>query len=427
MGGIRDAVALAFALAFLFSGCAVSTQPLASSTTAVVMPEQNSFSTALALINKQDHPLAGIMQMEKLVAQKRLDNRTFAQFYAISGDERGMYVLIDQGLKSNAEKPVDTAGYSPQSAIEAIVSAARDRRIVILNEDHTMQRQRAFAFEVATALRKIGFTYFGAETFTPELAVSMKDGAPKLNSGVYTLDPVFADLARHAMKIGYQLFDYEIRKNQEPSESADRIVQLSTREQAQADNIKRVLDANPNARVFIYLGGGHASKIPLRDGTEMMALRLKRITGIDPFVVDQTIGTARSHAEYDGAFYRGVANLGAQTGSVVMVNATGQWLTRPGHDLAVFHPRVTDVAGRPGWLTMNRYRKPYALKLASIPARTLIRAFVKAEPAGSIAMDQILITANQTEVSLMLPVGEYSVVRQNEAGESTQLDNVVVR
>ncbi len=391
------------------------------------MPEQNSFSTALALINKQDHPLAGIMQMEKLVAQTRLDNRTFAQFYAVLGDERGMYALIDQGLKPNAEKPLDTAGYAAQPAIEAIVNAARDRRIVMLNEDHTMQRQRAFAFEVATALRKIGFTHFGAETFTPELTASMKDGAPKLNTGIYTLDPVFADLGRHAMKIGYQLFDYEIRKNQEPRESADSNVQLSTREQAQANNIKQVLDANPNAKIFIYLGGGHASKIPLRDGIEMMALHLKRITGIDPFVIDQIIGTARSHAEYDGAFYRGVANLGVQTGSVVMVNAMGQWLTRPGHDLAIFHPRVPDVAGRPGWLTMNGYRKPYALKLVPMPTRTLIRAFVKTEPVGSIAMDQILISPTQTEVSLMLPVGEYSIARQNEAGESTQLGNVVVR
>lgn len=418
---------LAVAIAVVVSGCAAPKSSSVTPSAAAVIAKKDSFTAALALINKQDRPLGGISMMGRLIEQKQLDNRTFAQFYAITGDELGMYALIDQGLKPNAENPVDTDGYSPQSAIEVIVNAARNRRIVMLNEDHTMQRQRAFAFEVATALRKIGFTHFGAETFTPELTASMKDGVPKLSTGIYTLDPVFADLARHAMKIGYQLFDYEIRKNQEPSESADRNVQLLTREQAQADNIKQALDANPNARVFIYLGGGHGSKIPLHDGTEMMALRLKNMTGIDPFVIDQIIGTARSRTEYDGAFYRGVASLGARIGSVVMVNATGQCLTRPGHDLAVFHPRMSDFAGRPGWLTMNGYRKPYALKFASTPARTLVRAFVKTEPAGSIAMDQILIKANQTEVSLMLPVGEYSVVRQTESGESTQLGNVVIR
>ena len=255
----------------------------------------------------------------------------------------------------------------------------------------------------------------------------MKDGVPKLSMGVYTLDPVFADLARHSAQLGYRLFDYEIREAQQASESADRNIQIAAREQAQADNIKKVLDANPDARLFIYLGGGHASKIPEEGGREMMALRLKRMTGIDPLVVDQQIGTPRSSVEYDGELYRGVANLAASTVPLVMTNASGQWLTPYGHDLAVFHPRMPDIAGRPGWLAMNGYRKPYALKLEPMPARTLLRAFVKTETAGSIAMDQILIAANQTEVSLMLPVGEYSVVRQNEAGESTPLGNVIVR
>lgn len=365
--------------------------------------------------------------MERLIEQKQLDNRTFAQFYAITGDERGTYALIDQGLEPNDEKPLDTSGYMPQPAIEAIVNAARDRRIVMLNEDHTTQRQRAFAFDVAKALRKIGFTHFGAETFTPDVSANMKDGVPKLSMGVYTLDPVFADLARHSAQLGYRLFDYEIREAQQASESADRNIQIAAREQAQADNIKKVLDANPDARLFIYLGGGHASKIPEEGGREMMALRLKRMTGIDPLVVDQQIGTPRSSVEYDGELYRGVANLAASTVPLVMTNASGQWLTPYGHDLAVFHPRMPDIAGRPGWLAMNGYRKPYALKLEPMPARTLLRAFVKTETAGSIAMDQILIAANQTEVSLMLPVGEYSVVRQNEAGESTPLGNVIVR
>ncbi len=415
------------ALAIVVSGCAAPKSSSVTPSAAAVIAKQDSFSAALALINKQDRPLAGVSMMGRLITQHQLDNRTFAQFYAITGDERGTYALIDQGMEPNDEKPLDTAGYLPQPAIDAIVNAARDRRIVMLNENHTMQRQRAFAFDVAEALRKIGFTHFGAETFTSEVSANMKDGAPKLGTGIYTLDPVFADLARHSAQLGYQLFDYEIRKAQEPSESADRNTQIATREQAQADNIKQMLDANPDARLFIYLGGGHASKIPEEGGREMMALRLKRMTGIDPLAVDQLIGTPRSTVEYDSEFYRGVVNLGALTVPVVMTNGLGQWLTREGHDLAVFHPRMPDIAGRPGWLAMNGYRKPYALKLEPMPARTLVRAFVKTEPAGSIAMDQILMAANQTEVSLMLPVGEYSVVRQNEAGESTPLGNVVIR
>lgn len=66
----------------------------------------------------------------------------------------------------------------------------------------------------------------------------MKDGVPKLSTGAYTLDPIFADLARHSAQLGYQLFDDEIREAQQASESADRNIQIAAREQAQADNIK---------------------------------------------------------------------------------------------------------------------------------------------------------------------------------------------
>lgn len=418
--------ALAAAFACALSACASPTAPAVIQVSAPTKAEESDFLGALALLNKQDRPLAGINLMEKLVEKGQLDSRTFAQFYAVTGDERGVYALINQGLKPNLEKPIDTTGYSPQPAMEAIINAARDRHVVMLNEDHTMQRQRAFAFEVATQLRKIGFTHFGAETFTPELAESMKDGSPKLRTGIYTLDPVFADLARHAAKIGYQLFDYEIRKSQKPVDSADQNTQRAMREQAQADNIRKILDTNPNAKMFIYVGGGHASKHPEPNGLEMMALRLKRMTGIDPLVIDQLIGTPRASPERDGAFYRGVANLGIQTASIVMTNASGQWLTRPGHDLAVFHPRVPDIAGRPGWLSMNGYRKPYPLTLAAMPMKTLVRAFVSAEPAGSIPMDQILVAPNQRGVTLMLPVGKYNIVRQSETGESTEVGSVVM-
>ena len=51
--------------------------------------------------------------MERLIEQKQLDNRTFAQVYAITGDERGTYALIEQGLEPNDEKPLDTSGDMP--------------------------------------------------------------------------------------------------------------------------------------------------------------------------------------------------------------------------------------------------------------------------------------------------------------------------
>jgi hypothetical protein len=418
---------LAVALAVVVLGCATSIPPLPAGSSAVVKAEKSDFFTALSLINEQDRPLAGLTLMAKLVEKEQLNNQTFAQFYAITGDERGVGELMEKDASPVSVPAKDMTGFAQRVAIDAIANAARDRRIVILNESHHNPRHRAFALALATRLREVGFTHFGAETFDGNFAETIKDGAPKLKTGTYTLEPVFGDLVRQIAKLGYQLFDYEQRSAQMPKGKVDRKADISAREQAQAENIKKVLDTSLGARLFIYVGGSHGSEIPDEDNLEWMALRLKRMTQWDPLTINQTAGTPAGRAELDGPTYRGVVNLGTFNFPIVLANPTGDWLSAFGYDMVVFHPRVPDIAGRPGWLAMNGYRKPYALKLVPMPAKTLLRAFVKSEAAGSIAMDQILITANQTEVSLMLPVGEYSIVRQNEAGESTQLGNVVVR
>ena len=104
---------LAGALAVVVSGCAAPKSSSLTPSAAAVIAKKDSFSAALALIKKQDRPLAGVSMMERLIEQKQFDNRTFAPFYAITGDERGTYALIEQGLEPNDEKPLDTSGYMP--------------------------------------------------------------------------------------------------------------------------------------------------------------------------------------------------------------------------------------------------------------------------------------------------------------------------
>jgi hypothetical protein len=83
-----------------------------------------------------------------------------------------------------------------------------------------------------------------------------------------------------------------------------------------------------------------------------------------------------------------------------------------------------EVAGRADWLAMHGYRKPHAVALEPLAARSLLRAFVAAEPAGSIAMDQVLVSPGAGAVTLMLPTGAYRLVGQTEAGEDMALGEV---
>ena len=96
-------------------------------------------------------------------------------------------------------------------------------------------------------------------------------------------------------------------------------------------------------------------------------------------------------------------------------------------DLSVIHPTRREVGDRPDWMEMGGYRKPYPVALAPLGERSLVRAFVASEPADAIAMDQMLVQPGAEAVTLMLPAGDYRLVRQTESGEDRPLGELTTR
>ena len=121
---------------------------------------------------------------------------------------------------------------TPRDAIAEIVRRAADTNIVVLNEAHQSPRDRAFALEVARALRPLSYSVLAAETIdnadpgapspTPVERLR-RDGFARLSTGAYTLDPVFAGFLREAMAMGYAPVAYESH--------------VEDREQGEADNL----------------------------------------------------------------------------------------------------------------------------------------------------------------------------------------------
>ncbi len=192
-------------------------------------------------------------------------------------------------------------------AIAEIVARAKHTRVVVLDEDHLVPQDRAFGLEVARALRPLGYTVLVVETLSRDKddAVSLakmqaisKDGYLRRSNGYYTNDPVFADYLRQALAMGYRLVSDEFAGFTDETTDEAR---TDRREEEQAENIvHRALDPDPNAKVLVYCGFHHAAKTPIADDTEpgrlWMAGRLKRLSGIDPLVIDQ--------AEFGQALYR---------------------------------------------------------------------------------------------------------------------------
>jgi hypothetical protein len=202
------------------------------------------------------------------------------------------------------------AAAMPRDAIAEIVGRARTTSIVILNEAHGSPRDRAFGLEVARALRPLGYSVLAVEAIRtyPIASIPLSgveqlkaDGFARMGTGIYTRDPVFAGFLRQALALGYEPTAYDATTAQMASGGGG----VAGREQAQADNlIAAIFAKQPTAKVFLYVGASHVAEAPL-DGTEWMAARLKRMTGVNPPTIDQaTLTDLSARSAYDIAAAR---------------------------------------------------------------------------------------------------------------------------
>jgi hypothetical protein len=307
-------------------------------------------------------------------------------------------------------------------ALKEIVRHARSAQIVILNEDHLEPRHRAFGLQVARALRPLGYRHLALEAFLSGdddqvVADHMRQvaarGYPVHTDGMYTNDPMFADFLTQAMALGYQPHAYDGG----PRTAGDRV---AAREQFQAQNIaRRILAADPRAKILVYVGFRHATEVPFDGGLgrqmEWMARRLKRITGIDPLTVDQ-----REHVPAEclseGLLRRGT--LASRFGDVVLKQsrrpfAFGSY--RGAVDLHVLHLPVAPISGRPAWMTQVG-RRPLRVPAALLGgnSRKLIQAFAPGASQDAVPIDQILVEPGERRLPPLMVRDRRSTLRVQE-------------
>lgn len=298
---------------------------------------------------------------------------------------------------------------TPHDAIAEIVRRAKDRQIVILNEAHYSPRDRAFALQVARALRPLGFSVLAAETLrnfaAPGLARTGAeqfdaDGIVRRSTGFYSADPVFANFLRSAHALGYRTLSYEQRADQSTPEGG-----VPEREEAQAQNLMAFLRSDPKAKMLIYVGHGHLSKASEDADSAMMGERLKRLSGIDPLTIDQ-VALAGLRPSLRAEQLAASARAGDRpviflTGAVPLLIGDRY----PGSiDLQVVHPLQSYRHGRPSWLASLGGR-PVTIPVDLLPkaGKRLIQAFDVAEPVDAVPLDQVLAEAGKPAPILMLP------------------------
>jgi hypothetical protein len=202
------------------------------------------------------------------------------------GDEAFALRSAGMGPSDDPTLPPDATA---QDAVAAIVEAARDRRVVMLNEAHVASRHRHFLARLLRALRPLGFEILAAEDFVnasgpgaPDVRTYRAGTALNSNFGFYLHDPVYGEAVREAADLGYRLAAYEQRREQRQAGETGAAA-IARREPAQAENfIADVLAANPKARVLVHVGYAHLRKTPRPPGPSVVRRPAARQDGYRP-------------------------------------------------------------------------------------------------------------------------------------------------
>ncbi|MAE58445.1 MAG: hypothetical protein CME69_06165 [Halobacteriovorax sp.] len=287
----------------------------------------------------------------------------------------------------------ETEDFYPYPATEEIIQLTNNFRAVFINEAHHIPQHRALTMSLLKALYKKGFRYFAAETLNLFDEKELNNRKyPLKGTGFYSVEPVYADLIRQALKIGYTVISYEHKLP--CNDNSTPLKCQNEREQGQARNLlKKTFQIDPQAKILVHAGYGHINE----KGDEEwipMARYFKRISGIDPLTIDQVTMTEHSHQKFENIIYTEIMKKYKTKEPIILKRNKDIWTgdMKDNYDVLVFNPR-TSKTSRPNWLfsIANRVKKQFdKIHCEEFPCH--VQAFIKSEMQDqSIPFDQFVI------------------------------------
>ena len=277
-------------------------------------------------------------------------------------------------------------GYTPQPAIEAIAALAKGRKAVFFNEAHNVPLTRTLTVELLQKLREDGYDTFAAETIYASDPDLQKRGYPTDKSGFYTMEPICAEMVRTAIKLGFKIVAYESEKEGNGD----------VREYDQAKNLyERVFKADPNARLVVTAGYAHIQENGKYLGGKSMAQHFRKLSGIDPLTVEQTMLIEHPPGTENHPYYHAVVDSLHPKTPIVFEDAKGTpWTLKPkAYDVSVFFPVDEIRDERPTWADLDGLRFPYFVNgsVCQNQFPCLVEARYADEGEGAIPADRLVL------------------------------------
>lgn len=336
-----------------------------------------------------------------------------ASFSGSYEEAENIYALVS-GPNNNLDP--SKGGYVHAAPADPVVRAlARNTRAVFINEAHVVARSRASIYTLLQPLHEEGYTYLAIEGLSvlpaergdtcANSVISDKNlserGYPLRETGFYIREPIYGEIIRHALRLGYKLIAYET------SDATDRSIE--GREEKQAQNLACAINGDPTAKVIVIAGFGHIAK-SLNAGVPggMMAARFKRITGIDPLSIDTT---KLLNFPEDAFQFVNKDDRQDSFQAYVLYDSERRLYGTENYDLIMTLPKLADRGGDGlSWLDLNGARTRVSVSLSECKNTfpCVLEAYSAVETAG-IPSDRCIAMGNEAACRLFLPKGSFIV------------------
>ena len=322
---------------------------------------------------------------------------------------------------SSADSLEFISNYKAVDATDYIIKRVKDKKVVMINENHYMPQQRAYFIMLLKKLYDQGFRYLGMEALQEDSMLN-KRGYPILNfngyDGWFLYEPVMGNVVRESIKIGFNVFHYEMDNNEvvipynpEYRTNFDYGHGLE-REIRQAFNIMKIFKVDTGAKVVILAGLGHITT-DLNDFG--MGFFLRRFLGPGnknrPLAIDQTVMMEKSDPSMENMYYlltnieKPIVFIDEKKNSFINEYKSDQI------DIQIFHPHTKYIEERPDWLYLLD-RVPYYIdsKKYKIKYPVIVKAYCKGEDIEkAVPFDVIQLNDKKEKKPLLLKKGIYII------------------
>jgi hypothetical protein len=190
-----------------------------------------------------------------------------SMYDALNGRYDDAYNHYRQAFPTSPLISCPGADYEAVNLDHEIKKATQGYQVVVINESHSVVVTRATIYNLLPALYKMGYHYVAFEALALEenlngqsrdagtRSVGLRDhdlvkrGYPldTNNAGFYLREPIFGEVIREAIKLGYGLVAYDPLK----SKSKD------DRETLQSSNLMKFISTHPREKLVVIGGYSH--------------------------------------------------------------------------------------------------------------------------------------------------------------------------